>query len=152
MDIYEETLQSLVKITVQDFQNSDESANDALSRIFTEYNNTLLTGVEKLHQTTRKEKNRWNNFLLWLEAKKVIAADKLEEEEKLKEFEEVCKLQKRLIEIIDLLIVKAKAKIELFEIDCKKLGNLLLQSRIKQLELINQASESTSQPSESTSK
>lgn len=143
MDFPSEVLESLIDTTLLHYQQSTEPAKETLSRILNEYNNTLLTGAEKLHQTAKREKNRWQNCHLWLESKKIAALEEFDAElTKESSSKEVLKLCQEKIDIIDLFISRTKTKIELFEIDAKRVGDLLREARIKQLEFCKQIGES----------
>lgn len=138
MENYSETLKGLINLTLNESTSSDKFIIEPILRVFSEYNKTFLEGVKKLYQTTKKEKNRWNNLLLWLEAKRATVIDELKESR----IEEIITSKKRVIIAVDALLTKVKTKIELCENNCYRLNNALLEEHAQQLSSFSETNSS----------
>lgn len=100
------------------------------SKIVAEFNKTLIVEAEKAHQNSTREKNRWNNFLNWVESKKTDVIDRLSQSLAQENPEEEAQIDQKTLEFIEKFIGKTRAKIEHYEKEATRIGDLLQAARL----------------------
>lgn len=140
MDNQSDVVTQVIKSVLEDsFAEELIETGSEIDRVKREYETILRTGIEQLYRAARKEINRWNNFHLWLTARRIDAlrdVEKLEEEEYVDK--ELYSLSKELVQVIDSNIAKAKAKIDALDIDKRRKGKWLIETKIRELQATHQ--------------